>query len=169
MKVQITTTLGSITLELNEEKSPKTVANFLSYVESGFYNETIFHRVINDFMIQGGGLDKDMNTKKTDSSLQNEANNGLTNEYGSIAMARTGEPHSATAQFFINTNDNTFLDHTSETQEGWGYCVFGKVIEGIEVVTNIEEKPTTMRNGMQDVPEEIVEIETITVLEEEEE
>ena len=166
MKVQLTTTLGEITLELNSEKAPKTVENFLAYVESGHFDGTIFHRVIKDFMVQGGGMDKDMNSKSTRDSIQNEANNGLANEYGSIAMARTSDPHSASAQFFINTNDNAFLDFSSETQDGWGYCVFGKVVDGIEVVTSIEEKPTTTRNGHQDVPEETVEIEKAVILEE---
>jgi len=168
MKVQLTTTLGSITIQLNSDKAPKTVENFLAYVESGHYNGSIFHRVIKDFMIQGGGMDKDMNSKSTNPSILNEANNGLVNEYGTIAMARTADPHSASAQFFINTNDNTFLDFQSETQDGWGYCVFGKVVEGIEIVNNIEEKPTTTRNGHQDVPEDIVEIEKAILLEEEE-
>ncbi len=167
MKVQLTTTLGEITLELNSEKAPKTVENFLAYVESGHFDGTIFHRVIKDFMVQGGGMDKDMNSKSTRDSIQNEANNGLANEYGSISMARTSDPHSASAQFFINTNDNAFLDFQSETQDGWGYCVFGKVVEGIEVVTSIEEKPTTTCNGHQDVPEDIVEIEKAILLEEE--
>ncbi len=164
MKVLLTTTLGEITLELNSEKAPKTVENFLAYVESGHFDGTIFHRVIKDFMVQGGGMDKDMNSKSTRDSIQNEANNGLANEYGSIAMARTSDPHSASAQFFINTNDNAFLDFSSETQDGWGYCVFGKVVDGIEVVTSIEEKPTTTRNGHQDVPEETVEIEKAAIL-----
>ncbi len=167
MKVLLTTTLGEITLELNSEKAPKTVENFLAYVESGHFDGTIFHRVIKDFMVQGGGMDKDMNSKSTRDSIQNEANNGLANEYGSIAMARTSDPHSASAQFFINTNDNAFLDFSSETQDGWGYCVFGKVVDGIEVVISIEEKPTTTRNGHQDVPEETVEIEKAAILEEE--
>lgn len=167
MKVQMTTTLGPITLELNSEKAPKTVENFIAYVESGHYDGTIFHRVIKDFMIQCGGMDKDMNSKSTRDSIQNEANNGLANEYGSISMARTGDPHSASAQFFINTSDNAFLDFQSETQDGWGYCVFGKVVEGIEVVTSIEEKPTTTRDGHQDVPEDIIEIEKAVLLEEE--
>ena len=164
MKVLLTTTLGEITLELNSEKAPKTVENFLAYVESGHFDGTIFHRVIKDFMVQGGGMDKDMNSKSTRDSIQNEANNGLANEYGSIAMARTSDPHSASAQFFINTNDNAFLDFSSETQDGWGYCVFGKVVDGIEVVISIEEKPTTTRNGHQDVPEETVEIEKAAIL-----
>tara|TARA_B110000091_G_C13440067_1_gene319690 strand:+ start:28 stop:531 length:504 start_codon:yes stop_codon:yes gene_type:complete len=164
MKVQMITTLGSITLELNSKKAPKTVENFLTYVEDGHYNGTIFHRVIKDFMIQCGGMDKNMNSSPTKDSIQNEANNGLANEYGSISMARTSDPHSASAQFFINTNDNASLDFQSETQNGWGYCVFGKVIEGIEVVTSIEEKPTTTREGHQDVPEDIIEIEKVVLL-----
>jgi peptidyl-prolyl cis-trans isomerase B (cyclophilin B) len=168
MKVQLTTSLGPITIQLDPDKAPKTVENFVAYVESGHYDGTIFHRVIEDFMVQGGGMDKDMNSKPTNASIQNEANNGLKNEYGTIAMARTSDPHSASAQFFINTSDNGFLDFTSETQDGWGYCVFGKVVEGIEVVNNIEEKPTTTRNGHQDVPEEIIEIEKAIMLEEEE-
>jgi peptidyl-prolyl cis-trans isomerase B (cyclophilin B) len=169
MKVQLTTSLGPITIELNPDKAPKTVENFVAYVESAHYDGTIFHRVIEDFMIQGGGMDKEMNSKSTNASIKNEANNGLKNEYGTIAMARTSDPHSASAQFFINTSDNGFLDFTSETQDGWGYCVFGKVTEGIEIVTNIEEKPTTTRNGHQDVPEDIIEIEKAVMLEEEEE
>ncbi len=169
MKVQMTTTLGPITLKLNPEKAPETVRNFISYVESGFYEGTIFHRVIEDFMIQGGGLDKDMNTKPTHSTVKNEANNGLKNAYGTIAMARTAAPHSASAQFFINTNDNPFLDFQSETDDGWGYCVFGEVVAGIEVVNAIEEKTTTTRNGHQDVPEETIEIEKAELLPDEEE
>ena len=125
MKVEIITSLGSIIVQLNQDKAPKTVENFLTYVKSGFYNETIFHRVIEGFMIQGGGMDKDMKTKPTDPSIENEASNGLSNLFGTIAMARTSDPHSATAQFFINTEDNRGLDFQSETEEGWGYCVFG--------------------------------------------
>lgn len=168
MKVQLATTLGPITIELNHEKAPKTVENFVSYVESGHYEGTIFHRVIEDFMIQGGGMDSEMNSKPTNEPVKNEANNGLKNEYGSVAMARTGDPHSASAQFFINTSDNGFLDFTAETQDGWGYCVFGKVIEGMEVVNQIEEKPTTTKNGHQDVPEEIITIEKAEMLADEE-
>jgi peptidyl-prolyl cis-trans isomerase B (cyclophilin B) len=164
MKVQLTTSLGPITIELNAEKAPKTVENFAAYVKSGHYDGTIFHRVIKDFMIQGGGMDKDMNSKSTGASIQNEANNGLANEYGTVAMARTSDPHSASAQFFINTNDNAFLDFSSESRDGWGYCVFGKVIDGIEVVNSIEEKQTTTRNGHQDVPEETIEIEKAVIL-----
>ena len=164
MKAVIATSLGQITIELNQEKAPKTVENFLAYVKSGFYDGTIFHRVIEGFMIQGGGMDKEMKTKPTNPSIENEANNGLSNLHGTIAMARTSNPHSATAQFFINTEDNRGLDFQSETEQGWGYCVFGKVTDGIEVVSAIEEKPTTTRNGHQDVPEENVTIDKVTLL-----
>ena len=164
MKAVIATSLGQITIELNQEKAPKTVENFLAYVKSGFYDGTIFHRVIEGFMIQGGGMDKEMKTKPTNPSIENEANNGLSNLYGTIAMARISNPHSATAQFFINTEDNRGLDFQSETEQGWGYCVFGKVTDGIEVVIAIDEKPTTTRNGFQDVPEEIVTIDKVSML-----
>ena len=164
MKAVIATSLGQITIELNQEKAPKTVENFLAYVKSGFYDGTIFHRVIEGFMIQGGGMDKEMKTKPTNPSIENEANNELSNLYGTIAMARTSSPHSATAQFFINTEDNRGLDFQSETEQGWGYCVFGEVTDGIEVVSAIEEKPTTTRNGHQDVPEENVTIDKVTLL-----
>ncbi len=164
MKAVIATSLGQITIELNQEKAPKTVENFLAYVNSGFYDGTIFHRVIEGFMIQGGGMDKEMKTKPTNPSIENEANNGLSNLHGTIAMARTSNPHSATAQFFINTEDNRGLDFQSETEQGWGYCVFGKVTDGIEVVIAIDEKPTTTRNGFQDVPEEIVTIDKVSML-----
>ena len=164
MKAVIATSLGQITIELNQEKAPKTVENFLAYVKSGFYDGTIFHRVIEGFMIQGGGMDKEMKTKPTNPSIENEANNELSNLYGTIAMARTSSPHSATAQFFINTEDNRGLDFQSETEQGWGYCVFGEVTDGIEVVIAIDEKPTTTRNGFQDVPEEIVTIDKVSML-----
>ena len=164
MKAVIATSLGQITIELNQEKAPKTVENFLAYVKSGFYDGTNFHRVIEGFMIQGGGMDKEMKTKPTNPSIENEANNGLSNLHGTIAMARTSNPHSATAQFFINTEDNRGLDFQSETEQGWGYCVFGKVTDGIEVVIAIDEKPTTTRNGFQDVPEEIVTIDKVSML-----
>ena len=164
MKVEITTTLGPITVELNQDKAPKTVENFLGYVKSGFYDGTIFHRVISGFMIQGGGMDKDMKTKATNSSIENEASNGLSNLDGSIPIARTSDPHSATAQFFINTEDNPGLDFQSETEQGWGYCVFGEVVDGMEVVTKIDDVPTTSRNGHQDVPEEVIQIETVKIL-----
>ena len=164
MKAVIATSLGQITIELNQEKAPKTVENFLAYAKNGFYDGTIFHRVIEGFMIQGGGMDKEMKTKPTNPSIENEANNGLSNLYGTIAMARTSSPHSATAQFFINTEDNRGLDFQSETEQGWGYCVFGEVTDGIEVVSAIEEKPTTTRNGHEDVPEESVTIDKVTLL-----
>ena len=164
MKAVIATSLGQITIELNQEKAPKTVENFLAYVKSGFYDGTIFHRVIEGFMIQGGGMDKEMKPKPTNPSIENEANNRSSNLFGTIAMARTSSPHSATAQFFINTEDNRGLDFQSETEQGWGYCVFGEVTDGIEVVSAIEEKPTTTRNGHQDVPEENVTIDKVTLL-----
>ena len=166
MKVQITTSLGSIMLELDKEKAPATIDNFVGYIKSGHYDNTIFHRVIDDFMIQCGGLDTDMNVKSTRASIKNEADNGLFNELGTIAMARTSDPHSASAQFFINTNDNRSLDFQSATDNGWGYCVFGKVIDGMDVVSTIEETTTTTRSGYQDVPEEVIVIEKAEVLEE---
>jgi len=165
MKVQMNTTMGNIILELYPEKAPKTVANFLAYTESGHYNGTIFHRVIEDFVIQGGGLDSDMQTKKVTTTVENEADNGLENLTGTVAMARTADPHSASAQFFINTNDNAFLNHRNTTDDGWGYCVFGKVIDGMETVEKIEEAPTTSRAGYQDVPVEAVIIESVSVIE----
>ena len=164
MRVHITTSLGAIVLELDSDKAPQTVENFIRYVDSGHYEGTIFHRVIEDFMIQGGGLDAEMKTLPTHAAIQNEAGNGLSNLDGTLAMARTSEPHSAAAQFFINTTDNAFLDHRNESEDGWGYCVFGKVVEGREVVEKIEEVPTTTRQGYQDVPEEVVLIEKVTVL-----
>ena len=166
MKVQLTTTLGEISLELDAEKAPLTVENFVTYVKSGHYDGTIFHRVIKDFMIQCGGMDTDMNDLPTNGPIQNEANNGLSNLLGSIAMARTGDPHSASAQFFINTADNAFLDHRAETQDGWGYCVFGKVSDGMDVVEKIEETVTTKRQGHQDVPEDVILIEKVIIIEE---
>lgn len=164
MNVRLTTTHGDILLELNPEKAPVTVENFISYVESGHYNGTIFHRVIEDFMIQGGGLDQDMNDKPTNAPIKNEADNGLSNLDRTIAMARTADPHSASAQFYINTTENAFLDFRSADEDGWGYCVFGKVIEGDDVVEKIEEVDTTTRNGYQDVPEELVIIEKAEVV-----
>ena len=159
MKVRFVTSQGNIILELYPEKAPNTVGNFLGYVKSGHYNGTIFHRVIEEFMIQGGGLDSSMKTKSAGIPIKNEANNGLKNELGTIAMARTSDPHSATTQFFINTTDNVFLDFRSETEDGWGYCVFGRVIDGMEVVRLIEETDTTTREGYMDVPVEIILIE----------
>jgi peptidyl-prolyl cis-trans isomerase B (cyclophilin B) len=152
-RVKLITPKGDIVLELNAAAAPKTVANFLAYVEAGFYDGTIFHRVIKGFMIQGGGFDVDMQRKATRSPIVNEADNGLTNLTGTIAMARTPDPHSASAQFFINVKDNHFLDHRGKTAQGWGYCVFGKVVSGMNVVRAIENVATTSRSGMRDVPQ----------------
>jgi peptidyl-prolyl cis-trans isomerase B (cyclophilin B) len=165
MKIQISTTLGNIKLELDPVKAPKTVANFVAYAKSGHYTGTIFHRVISDFMIQGGGMDAEMKTRPTAAKVENEADNGLANLEGTIAMARTSEPHSASSQFFINTTDNAFLNHRNKTNDGWGYCVFGKVIDGMDVVEKIEAVPTTRRAGYQDVPETAIVIESVSVLE----
>ncbi|MGZ3236512.1 MAG: peptidylprolyl isomerase [Burkholderiaceae bacterium] len=148
--VSLNTSEGEILLELYPEKAPKTVANFLKYVKSGHYNDTIFHRVINGFMIQGGGFDKDMNEKPAPNHVENEAKNGLKNEPYTLAMARRPDPHSAGAQFFINVNNNTFLDYPG--QDGWGYCVFGKVIKGMDIVDKIKAVPTGVDHGMPDVP-----------------
>jgi cyclophilin family peptidyl-prolyl cis-trans isomerase len=148
--VTLKTSEGDILLELYTDKAPKTVDNFVKYVKSGHYTNTIFHRVINGFMIQGGGFDTNMNEKPAPHHVQNEANNGLKNEPYTIAMARTPDPHSAGAQFFINVNDNAFLNYPG--QDGWGYCVFGKVIKGMDVVDKIKAVPTTVVNGMPDVP-----------------
>ncbi|KGK43176.1 peptidylprolyl isomerase [Nitrincola sp. A-D6] len=156
---------GDITLELNHEKAPKTAANFASYVEDGFYNGVIFHRVIDGFMIQGGGFEPGMLQKDTKDSIENEADNGLTNDTGTIAMARTMDPHSASAQFFINLSDNSFLNHTAKTSQGWGYAVFGKVIEGMDVVNKIKQVKTTSRAGHQDVPAEDVIIVSAEIVE----
>jgi peptidyl-prolyl cis-trans isomerase B (cyclophilin B) len=161
--VKLTTNFGDITLELNAEKAPITVANFLQYVENGFYDGLIFHRVINDFMIQGGGFDSDMKQKSTEAEIKNEADNGLSNDIYTIAMARTAIPDSASSQFFINVNNNDFLNHTSPTASGWGYCVFGKVTEGTDVIDKIKAVQTTTRAGHQDVPETPVIIEKATL------
>jgi len=151
-RVTLTTSKGEIVLALNPAAAPKTVKNFMQYVKDGFYDGTIFHRVITDFMIQGGGFDEQMRRKPTRTPVTNEADNGLKNRIGTIAMARTSDPHSATAQFFINVKTNDFLDYRSKTK-GWGYCVFGKVVSGMNVVRAIESVPTTSRSGMRDVPE----------------
>lgn len=161
-QVLVKTSLGEITIALDEEKAPKTVANFLSYVDSGFYDGTVFHRVIPDFMIQGGGLTADLEKKPTREPVENEAKNGLKNVRGSIAMARTSAPHSATAQFFINHRDNENLDYPSF--DGWGYAVFGQVTEGMDVVDAIAAVPTGTRAGRRDVPLEAVTIESVTRL-----
>jgi peptidyl-prolyl cis-trans isomerase B (cyclophilin B) len=156
--VKLETSMGDITLELYPDKAPVTVANFLEYVKAGFYNGTIFHRVINGFMIQGGGLDAQMHQKPTRAPIKNEADNGLKNEAYTVAMARTGDPNSATAQFFINVANNTFLNHTAKTPQGWGYAVFGKVIKGREVVDKIKAVPTTNRGPYQNVPQQPITI-----------
>ena len=161
--VKMETSKGTITLELNADKAPYTVENFLSYVKEGFYDGTIFHRVISNFMIQGGGFTEDMSQKTTRGPIKNEANNGLGNETGTIAMARTNDPHSATAQFFINVKDNDFLNFSNETPQGWGYTVFGRVTEGMDVVTTIKNVATASKNSYQDVPTEAVIIEKITI------
>lgn len=162
--IKLTTNHGVITLELDAEKAPKTVANFIAYVEAGHYNNTIFHRVIKNFMIQGGGMEPGMNQKETCDPIENEAGNGLKNVRGSIAMARTGDPHSATAQFFINTVDNDFLDFKAPSGQGWGYCVFGQVVEGLDVVDKIRAVPTGNKGFHQDVPKEDVIIEKAEVV-----
>ena len=164
--VIIRTTFGEIKLELDAEKAPKTVANFLSYAHDGFYDGTIFHRVIDNFMIQGGGFDTDMEQKPTQEPVENEADNGLKNDFGTIAMARTMDPHSATAQFFINVKDNDFLNHSGKNMQGWGYTVFGKVTEGSEVLDKIRAVETGSSNGHQDVPTDPVIIESVQVVEE---
>ena len=161
--VTLHTSMGDISLELDAEKAPKTVANFLQYARDGFYDGTIFHRVINNFMIQGGGMTADMAQKQTRAPVDNEANNGLKNKTGTVAMARTNDPHSATAQFFINVADNPFLDHKDLTAEGWGYCVFGKVTAGQDVVEKIKAVATGNKGFHQDVPKEAVTIERVTV------
>ena len=166
-QVKLHTNHGDITLALDAEKAPKSVANFVAYVKDGHYNGTVFHRVIKGFMIQGGGFEpgEKMNQKPTKAPIDNEANNGLKNERGAIAMARTNDPHSATAQFFINTVDNDFLNHTSPTPQGWGYAVFGKVPEGMDVVDKIRSVRTGNRGFHQDVPLEDVIIESAEVIE----
>jgi len=164
-KVKLTTSLGPVVIQLNAEKAPLTVANFLRYVNEGFYNGTIFHRVIPGFMAQGGGFDSSFNQKNTHDPIENEANNGLKNKRGSIAMARTNAPHSATAQFFINYKDNSFLDHTSPSPSGWGYAVFGDVVEGMDVVDAMAKQPTGNRGMHQDVPKTDIVIESAEVVE----
>ncbi len=162
--VKLETSMGDITLELYPDKAPVTVANFLEYVKAGFFNGTIFHRVINGFMIQGGGLDAKMNKKSTRAPIKNEADNGLTNDAYTVAMARTGDPDSATAQFFINVANNTPLNHTGKTPRGWGYAVFGKVVKGKEVVDKIKAVATTTRDSYENVPQEPITINKATVV-----
>jgi len=164
MQVKLHTTHGAITLTLDEEKAPKSVANFVQYVKDGHYDNTIFHRVIKNFMIQGGGMTADMRQKDTRETIENEANNGLKNVRGSVAMARTSSPHSASSQFFINTVDNDFLNFTSPSAQGWGYAVFGAVTEGLEVVDAIRAVKTGNKGGHGDVPEEAVLITKAEVL-----
>ena len=163
--VELDTSKGKIVLALYPQKAPETVKNFLAYVDAKYYDGTIFHRVIPKFMIQGGGFTADMRRKPTRKPIINEADNGLKNDRGTIAMARTSDPHSATAQFFINVKDNAFLDHRGESRQGWGYAVFGRVIEGMDVVEKIEAVPTTSRPPHQNVPKEAVIITSARVVE----
>lgn len=163
--IKLHTNHGTITLQLFADKAPETVANFEEYVRSGHYDNTIFHRVIANFMIQGGGFEPGMKQKSTRTPIKNEANNGLSNEIGTIAMARTMDPHSASAQFFINVDNNSFLDHSAPTTQGWGYAVFGKVVEGMDVVDKIKNVATTSRAGHQDVPKDDVIIEKAEIVE----
>ncbi len=164
-EIKVNTNLGSITLELYPDKAPKTVENFLSYVNEGYYSGTIFHRVIANFMIQGGGFDRLLIQKPTKQPIENEAANGLRNEIGTIAMARTGDPHSATAQFFINVANNSFLNHTAPTVQGYGYTVFGKVTKGMDVVNKIAATPTGSKGIFaSDVPKNMIIIESIEFL-----
>lgn len=164
-KIKLETSKGTMILELDAEKAPKSSENFVKYVNDGFYDGLIFHRVIPNFMVQGGGMNPDMSEKGNKTPIQNEANNGLKNDRGTIAMARTNDPHSATSQFFINLKDNDFLNHTSETPAGWGYAVFGKVTAGMDVVNKIKEVKTTVKAGHQDVPAEDVIIESAELVE----
>jgi cyclophilin family peptidyl-prolyl cis-trans isomerase len=163
-KVKLTTSLGEIVIQLNPEKAPVSSANFLTYVNEGFYNGTIFHRIIPGFMAQGGGFDTDFNQKTTHDPIKNEADNGLPNKRGTIAMARTNVPDSATAQFFINYKDNSFLNYSSPTASGWGYAVFGEVIEGMDIVDEMAKQPTGNRGGHQDVPKTNIVIEKAEVI-----
>ena len=163
--VEMTTSKGVITLELDAERAPVTVANFLEYVNSGHYDDTIFHRVIPGFVIQGGGMESGMREKTTQAPIENEADNGLKNLTGTICMARTNDPHSATSQFFINLKDNSFLDHTEKTASGWGYAVFGTVVEGMEVVDEIGHRPTGPQGHLaRDVPTTAIVIEQVEIL-----
>lgn len=161
--ITLHTNNGDIKVSLDTENAPKTAANFLKYVKEGFYDGTVFHRVIDGFMVQGGGFSEDMEQKSCGETIENEANNGLSNKVGTLAMARTSDPHSATAQFFININDNTFLDFKSESAQGWGYCVFAEVSEGMDVVNKIKAVSTGNRGMHQDVPLEAVIIEKVTI------
>lgn len=162
--IKLHTNHGVIGLKLYEDKAPATAANFKEYVKAGHYDNTIFHRVIGNFMIQGGGFEPGMKQKPTRTPIKNEADNGLSNKVGTVAMARTMEPHSASAQFFINVADNTFLDHSAPTVQGWGYAVFGEVVEGMDVVNKIKGVSTTMKSGHQDVPVDDVVIEKAEIV-----
>lgn len=162
-RVNFATSMGDFTVELEDDKAPDTVANFIQYVDDEFYTGTIFHRVIDGFMVQGGGLDSEMNNKPTRAPIKNEADNGLSNTHATVAMARTNDPHSATAQFFINVKDNHFLDHKSPSADGWGYCVFGRVVAGMDIVNAIKVVPTGSKGPMSDVPTEVIEITSATV------
>lgn len=162
--INLVTNFGTISIELDFENAPKSAKNFQQYCEDGFYDGTIFHRVINGFMIQGGGMTEDMSQKTTRAPIENEADNGLKNDKGTLAMARTGDPHSATAQFFINVSDNDFLNHTGKNPQGWGYAVFGKVIDGMDVVEKIKVIKTGNRGMHRDVPVEAVIIEKCEVV-----
>lgn len=163
--IRLQTNKGNIDIELDEERAPNSCRNFLEYVDSGHYANTIFHRVIPSFMIQGGGFTPDMQQKSTLAAIENEADNGLKNDTGTLAMARTGDPHSATSQFFINVNDNDFLNHSGKNPQGWGYCVFGKVVAGMEIVMEISTAPTTTSGPYSDVPVEQVIIESAKKIE----
>ncbi|XID74092.1 peptidylprolyl isomerase [Alkanindiges sp. WGS2144] len=165
-QVELNTSKGRIVLELYPDKAPKTVENFLSYVKEGHYDGVIFHRVIDNFMIQGGGFDTSFKEKPTKDSIENEADNGLANDVGTIAMARTSAPHSASAQFFINVKNNSFLNHSSKTPQGWGYAVFGKVVDGMDVVNDIKKVRTGNRGHHGDVPVEDIVIESAKVISE---
>ncbi|MFJ2991808.1 peptidylprolyl isomerase [Pandoraea sp. NPDC087047] len=162
--VELHTNHGVIRIELDADKAPKTVENFLNYVKNGFYDGTVFHRVINGFMVQGGGFEAGMKQKSTEAPIENEANNGLKNNKYTLAMARTNDPHSATAQFFINVSDNDFLNHSAPTSQGWGYAVFGKVVEGQEVVDAIKGVKTGSKGFHQDVPVDDVVIEKAVIV-----
>ncbi|WP_137817131.1 peptidylprolyl isomerase [Pseudomonas sp. 2FG] len=162
--IKLHTNHGVITLNLFADKAPETVANFEEYVKAGHYDNTVFHRVISNFMIQGGGFEPGMKQKTTRATIKNEANNGVSNKIGTVAMARTMEPHSASAQFFINVADNNFLDHSAPTVQGWGYTVFGEVVEGMDVVNKIKAVATTMKSGHQDVPVDDVIIERAEIV-----
>ncbi|TOA21741.1 peptidylprolyl isomerase [Vibrio parahaemolyticus] len=163
--ITLHTNFGDIKIQLNEEKAPETSANFLQYCRDGFYDNTLFHRIIDGFMIQGGGMESGLREKSTRAPIKNEANNGLSNKVGTLAMARTMEPHSASSQFFINVNNNTFLDFRSESLDGWGYCVFGEVVEGMDVVNKIKGVSTGSYGMHQDVPLEDVVITGTTIAE----